>query len=360
MDEFKIGIRSRRSETGEWPPRQSRVWIAIALAVLIGALGGALFWILGLPLPWMLGAMSFSMLAAFLRVPAALPTVIRQPTMVIIGVMLGAAFRPEALAQVVLWWPSFLGMAVLLVVAASLTHRRVRSTTAYFAGIPGGLAEMVALGSQRGGDAVAIALLHSGRIFFVVFSFSFLLDAVAGGATPAKAAERISIFDSSLADFAWFAFCAIAGLQVGRVLRLPGYFLVGPMLVSAAVHVFGASHFVPPVEVIGGAQVLLGTSLGLSFADRPMRQVVRILAISLSSVTMLTVLTATTALLVSRMIGVHWTHLMPAYSPGGLAEMSIVALALGFDVALVAAHHVTRIFLIVLCASISERWLGRR
>lgn len=33
-----------------------------------------------------------------------------------------------------------------------------------------------------------------------------------------------------------------------------------------------------------------------------------------------------------------------AYSPGGLAEMSLIALAMGREVALVAFHHVLRVF----------------
>jgi uncharacterized protein len=49
--------------------------------------------------------------------------------------------------------------------------------------------------------------------------------------------------------------------------------------------------------------------------------------------------------------------LMLAYAPGGLAEMSIVALALHYEVAFVAAHHVARISVVVLCAPLAERWL---
>ena len=34
--------------------------------------------------------------------------------------------------------------------------------------------------------------------------------------------------------------------------------------------------------------------------------------------------------------------LLPAYSPDGLAEMSLVALSLGIEVAFVAAHHIAK------------------
>ena len=40
--------------------------------------------------------------------------------------------------------------------------------------------------------------------------------------------------------------------------------------------------------------------------------------------------------------------LVLALAPGGLAEMSLIALALGIEAAFVAAHHVIRIALVVL------------
>ena len=51
--------------------------------------------------------------------------------------------------------------------------------------------------------------------------------------------------------------------------------------------------------------------------------------------------------------------LILAYSPGGLAEMSMIALALGIETAFVATHHVFRIGLIVITAPLLFRLLER-
>ena len=52
---------------------------------------------------------------------------------------------------------------------------------------------------------------------------------------------------------------------------------------------------------------------------------------------------------------------MLAYAPGGLAEMSLVALALGADAAFVSIHHIARIVLIIAFAPMiflaARRWL---
>ena len=45
-------------------------------------------------------------------------------------------------------------------------------------------------------------------------------------------------------------------------------------------------------------------------------------------------------------------------SAGGLAEMSLIALALGIETAFVATHHVARIGMIVIAAPLVFRKLG--
>ncbi|MFT3953112.1 MAG: AbrB family transcriptional regulator [Piscinibacter sp.] len=42
--------------------------------------------------------------------------------------------------------------------------------------------------------------------------------------------------------------------------------------------------------------------------------------------------------------------LILAYSPGGLAEMSLIAVSLHAEVAFVAAHHIVRVFLVMISA----------
>jgi uncharacterized membrane protein AbrB (regulator of aidB expression) len=44
--------------------------------------------------------------------------------------------------------------------------------------------------------------------------------------------------------------------------------------------------------------------------------------------------------------------LILAFSPGGLAEMSLIALFLGADPTFVAAHHLLRVTLIIISAAL--------
>src|SRR3546814_5989861 len=50
------------------------------------------------------------------------------------------------------------------------------------------------------------------------------------------------------------------------------------------------------------------------------------------------------------LIGTRFETLALTLSPGGLAEMSLIALALGVDVAIISTMHVLRIAIVVLLA----------
>jgi membrane AbrB-like protein len=328
-----------------------------ALALGIGGGGGFLFSTLNLPLPWMLGAMSACTLATLFRAPVAAPGVVRPPMTVVIGVMLGAGFSPQVVESVVHWGPTIAGLAafVILAGAACVTYfRKVAKfdlATAYFSGMPGGLVEMVIVGSEKGGDARTIALVHSARILMVVMALPFIIQMISGTALGPRARLGTSIVDTPWTDEAWFLLTALAGVVLGHLLRLPARLLVGPMLASAIVHVTGVTRFVPPVEIVNAAQLVLGTTIGCRFAGSTPIEIVRILWLTFLSTVILLTLTLIFAFGISQVSDYDVVPLLLAFSPGGLAEMSLVALSLGIEVAFVAAHHIIRVVFVMLGAA---------
>jgi membrane AbrB-like protein len=332
-------------------------YLRFIAALLIGAAGGWIFARAGLPLPWMLGSMTACTLASLVRTPIAAPGAVRPPMTMIIGVMLGTGFTPQIIESVGNWIPTVLGLAAFILVsgAACVTYfRRVAGfdrPTAYFAGMPGGLVEMVIAGEDKGGDARTIALVHSARILLVVLTLPFLVRLIGGAPLGARPQFGVSVFDTPWPEEMWLLGTALAGALLGHILRLPARLLLGPMLVSASVHVLGWTHFVPAFEIVNVAQLVLGTSIGCRFAGTAPREIFRILVLSLGSTAILLTITAVFAAGMSQVSSYGQIPLLLAYSPGGLAEMSLVALSLGIEVAFVAAHHIVRVLIVMLGAA---------
>jgi membrane AbrB-like protein len=346
-------------------------YLRFLAALAAGWCGGYVFSILGMPLPWMLGSMTVLTIGAVLGLPFAAPSVIRPPMTAIIGVMLGSSFAPDVLMQMAAWLLTIAGLPVSGFVAGlvcvTYLHRDAGfdRTTAYFAGMPGGLIEMIELGEARGADFKAVALLHSARILLIVFTLPFLVQWLEGVSIGDRSGLGTSVFDEPAGNLLLLAVCAFVGAVVGKRLNLPGAYLVGPMLASALLHVTGATDFVPPREIVNGAQLVLGTVLGCRFVGTASATILRYLGIAVGSTAILVAVTLASAWAVAAISGYGIVPLILAYSPGGLAEMSLVALAIQTEVAFVAAHHVIRILMVMVSAGpiyalIDRTAIGRR
>ena len=317
--------------------------------------GGAFFVWLNLPLAWMLGAMVATTAASLGGATLYVPSPMRSTMISILGVMLGASFTPEIFDKA-REWPITIGCLLLylgfLIGTLFLYFRRIvglDTPTAYFSATPGGLSEMVITGAAMGADDRTVALIHASRVLLVVFTIPFWFRFMTG-VTPPPSAMGPSIAAIGWFDLAVLAACAVAGVVAGRLIRLPAYRLSGPMLVSAAVHAAGLSDSAPPWELVAAAQIVLGSSIGARFSGVPVRRVLGLMATALVSTVLMLATTVSFALVLAPLTGIDWQPIVLAYAPGGLAEMSLIALSLGIETAFVATHHVIRIGLIVMAA----------
>ena len=343
-------------------------WAGFALALAIGTAGGAVANALSVPLAWMIGSMVASTIAAGLNAPVAMPRPLRHVMVAVLGVMLGSGFTPDLLPRLSEWSVSLLALAVYSAAAgaAGMIYFRFCAgydrTTAFFAAMPGGLSEMILVGGALGGDARIISLTHAARVLFVVSALPLAFQLLLGYEPAARAAASTAgwLGDLSAREAALLAGCGVFGFLGAHLLRLPAAAIIGPMILSAALHMTGISEARPPDLLIAIAQVVIGTSVGCRFAGVSGRLIVRSLGFAAGSTAILLTTTALFALAVHGLTDLPIAGLVLAYAPGGLAEMSLIALVLSIETAFVATHHMLRILLIVVLAPVVFKRLGGR
>ena len=333
-----------------------KILASIALTLAIAVAGGALFNWARLPLAWMIGALVFVTILAVAGAPMRMTQRIRQPMVAILGVMLGSAFSPEMAERLPGWWPTISLLGVYVLVTTLILYRYFRHlfgcdrVTAFCAGTPGGLNEMVLVSDELGGDSRFVALIHSSRILLTVLILPFAFVALGIYDRNSRPAMGMSIFDFPLQEWAILLACAVAGYYGARAVRMPAAAVTGPMLVSAAVHLLGWSTASPPAELVAAAQVALGAMLGARFAGVELAMVLRAISISLGATIIMLSLTVVFSITLVNLVDESVSALVLAFAPGGLAEMSLIALALGIEAAFVASHQILRIVMIVMIA----------
>jgi uncharacterized protein len=332
------------------------------LALGLGALGGAGFAALGLPLPWLLGALAATTAASLGGLVLRVPEPLRRPMIAVLGAMLGTTFTPDRLDGALSWLASLAALPVYVVLVGGLIflYLRRRSdfdpTSAFFAATPGGLSEMIALSDQLGGDQRRVSLVHGARLLFIVATIPFIAQ-VFGYEPPARPSTLDLAFDPS--DLALLAALGTFGYLLAHRLRLPAATFVGPLLGSSAAHLAGWLEADPPYLLMALAQLVLGSAVGARFSGTPLALIGRTLVLGAGATVIMLLVTLAFGAALHALTGHSLALLLLAFIPGGFTEMSLIALAMGVDPAFVVTHHSVRVFLVVLIALPAFAWLKR-
>jgi len=144
---------------------------------------------------------------------------------------------------------------------------------------------------------------------------------------------------------------------VGRVLHLPAFFLTGPLIASGIAHGMGWVQGVPPGWLVAVTQVVVGGGLGARFAGVGPALLRRALGLSVLYGAAVLAVAFGFAGLVQGFGVAPVAAAFLAFAPGGVAEMSLIALSLQYSVVFVTLHHVARILIAVLVAKVGYRLL---
>ncbi|MGE3064493.1 MAG: AbrB family transcriptional regulator [Hyphomicrobiaceae bacterium] len=354
------------AEDGKGAPRErwKKSWRFLwqtALAFAIGIAGAATFLHFALPLPWFLGSLSFCLFASIFNAPIRRPMFISVPVRAILGVAVGTAFTPALFGRMGSMVSSLLilipFMAGIMLAGMFYFSRVARfdRPTAFFCGVPGGLADMVTMAEDAGANVRAVTLIQATRILMLVFFLPLWLQATSGYHVGGLSPRGVHLSQFTVRDAVVLVVLAAVGWQLAKRIGLAGAPLVGPMLLSGIAHAAGLTEAKMPIELLIVAQVSLGIMLGAQFRGLTAREFASTVLWGVGFSAVLIALTAVMALFVSRITGFDSATVLLAYAPGGQAELNLLAFILGLDVAFTAMHHLVRLAIAIFGAQLVFR-----
>jgi len=329
-------------------------------AALIGA---AIFLALGLPLPWLLGPMMACLIVALsgARMQGAGQLGVFMRTF--LGVAVGASITPQVLAGLPEIAASLAIVPVFIGVIALIGYPLFRRVfgfdhpTAWYAAMPGGLQDMLVFGEEAGGDIRALSLIHATRILVIVTVAPLIMTLywqVDLSQPPGAPMTSIPWQQIALIVAAGFA-----GWKIAERVGLFGASILGPMILTAGLSLAGIIQTRPPAEIIQAAQFFIGIAVGAKYAGITVRE----LRIDVTAGLVYSLILAIISLIFLELI--YMLGLAPAldaflaFLPGGQAEMVVIAIIAGADLAYVVSHHILRIVIVILLAPIVARMMRR-
>lgn len=337
---------------------------AVASAFAVAGMGVLVFHLLALPLPWLLGPLFACLAAALLGVPMRGIKLLNDAMRTILGVAVGATFTTALIASMVGMWPTLLLIPLMTACIGLVGLAYFRGlwgfdfATSYYSAMPGGLQDMLVFGEEAGGNVRTLSLIHATRVLVIVVTLPLLLfwvwDADLSNPPGAPAASL------GWEQLALMVFCGLAGWRLAKRVGMFGATILGPLLLAAALALTGVLQHRPPAEAIWSAQFFIGMSVGCKYAGVTMAEVRRDVTAGLGFCVLLLILTVIFA------EAIHLAGLAPvretilAFAPGGQAELTVLALIVGADMAFVVAHHVLRIFVVILGAPLFARLFDKQ
>jgi membrane AbrB-like protein len=314
------------------------------LTALVALVSGALAWGAGLPVPWLLGALSGTAACSLGGVRLGVPLPLKTATHAMIGLILGASVGPETFARAAQWPVSLAVLSLGMVLVTSVTaiyYIRIAGydrLTATAASLTGGLTNIVAVAIQLGAHPPATVIGQLFRLTAVVIILPLVYTGWLGAADDLP---QMSDGDALTGGNLWLLPLALPAYLIARHLRFPVADMIGPMILSAGFGFIGYGLELP-VWLLAGVFVLVGASIGTRFYGLQPASLIRIGGHGAVATAILLVCSALLALPFSLAADVPYYVALLAVAPGGVAEIAILATILGVDPVFVTFHQVFR------------------
>ena len=305
--------------------------------------------------------------AALIGVPLRGVRVVNDSMRTVLGVAVGATLTPAVLVTFPSMWPTLI-LVPLMVAAIGVIgipyFQRLWGydfATSYYAAMPGGLQDMLVFGEEAGGNVRSMSLIHATRVLVIVVALPFLLKGVWGA--DLSNPPGVPLTSVPMHELALMIGCAIVGWQGAKRMGLLGASILGPLIATAAVTLMGLLAHRPPAEAIWAAQFFIGLTIGGKYAGITLHEARRDLIAGFGFCALLILLTILFVETIYMLGLAPGMETLLAFAPGGQAELTVLALIVGADMAFVVAHHVLRIFVVILGAPVAARYfhlVGRR
>mgnify|MGYP001319753860 FL=1 len=328
-------------------------------SIFFGVIGGFVAYKTDIPLPWMLGPLFFIGFLCAIKVEIKLPKKPLPLFRALLGCVIGTNFTDEIFSNINQIGKSLFLLPIFVIIMICCTYFVLKiimnydKKTSLIGSMPGGLNEMVLLVSEIGGNERIVTLLNTTRIIMVVTIASILTHLF----TEDLINETSEIlYFSHLDELHYIFIISIIGFFIGKILSIPGYSIIGPMLLSSFLHAFGFINITPNIILIIVIQIYLGSNLGLYFKDIKLQEFLGPIKAGVLS-TFISFILLCLFLYVLNFLGYDLLSLILSYAPGGQAEMCILTLSIGGDIVFVSIHHVFRVFFVIFLATILKKYL---
>ncbi|WP_164669928.1 AbrB family transcriptional regulator [Virgibacillus doumboii] len=328
----------------------------IIKTIITAIIGGALFKVLQIPVPWLLGPMVAMVIGSnIIKLNFKWPNQFRDAGMIVVGYTIGLSMTSAALQEIARQLPTMFLFTILLMlwcIGIAFIISKISDNdfeSALLGSIPGGLTQVILMAEEtRGINLAVVTVTQVIRLMMIVITMPLLVmipifgEGTAGNSAAVPVAESAGLFPNII----FFAAICIVFAIGGNKIHFPTAYLLGPIIGTAILQLSGITGPTLPSYIISLAQLMIGTHVGLMLQVNQITYKGRTFAIAIGNGVML----MAGSIVLS--VGLTWLHhvsnatALLSLAPGGMDQMSIIAHEIHADLAIVSGYQLFRTFFI--------------
>ena len=317
-----------------------------------------------IPLAWMLGPMLAVSIAALSGIKIKMPKLALSSILIVLGLHIGNYIDQNLINQMTEWvWTSII-MFVYILISILIVSKYLQKFSGYnvktsiFSAAPGALGPLMILAEHEKSDLSQVATSHLIRLIIIITVIPFFV--VNYSTNEALVIEKFNYLDQNHFHLLILLIGSISLIFVFDKIGVPAALLSGTLVASGILQISEVASYKLPDESINFCLLILGASVGCRFADKSLKEVASNSFHSLVATVILVTLGLLAAIVATYFVDTNFLTLLLSFSPGGIYEVAVIAIAFDLDPNFVAFHHIIRLLMILFTIPIILKIIGKK
>ena len=334
------------------------------ISVLIMSLPSAIIAeYLNIPLAWFLGPMIITSIAALSGLKIIMPKIVLSFILIILGLHIGNYIDQNLFNQMINWiWTSLI-MLIYIIICMLVVAKYLQKFANYgekasiFSAAPGALGPLMILAENEKTDLSQIATSHLIRLIIIITVIPFII--VNNNDNTVLLNNDFNYLAQNHFNLILLIISSIFCIFIFDKIKIPAALLSGTLFASGLLQITDIASYKLPDETVNFCLLILGSSVGCRFAEKTLREIANNSLHSIVATTILVLLGLFAAYVATFFVDTNILTLILSFSPGGIYEVAVIAIAFDLDPDFVAFHHIIRLLFILFMVPIFLRVLEK-
>ena len=304
-----------------------------------------------IPLAWMLGPMIITSLAALSGLKIKMPKLALSSILIILGLHIGNYIDQNLFNQMINWiWTSVI-MLIYIIVCIFIVSKYLQKYSGYgqkasiFSAAPGALGPLMILAENEKIDLSQVATSHLIRLIIIITVIPFIV--VNNAVTETIIIDDFNYMDQNHLNLFFLVVASLIFIYIFDKIKIPAALLSGTLFASGLLQITDIASYKLPDASINFCLLILGASVGCRFAEKTVKEIANNSLHSLVATTILVLLSLVAAYTATFFVDTNILTLILSFSPGGIYEVAVIAIAFDLEPDFVAFHHIIRLLFIL-------------